>query len=138
MASQKKYKNEGVDTEPVTFGSFLRQLREQNDLPLRAVAAAAGMDQAHLSKAELGQRLPTATQTEALARFFRQDPLEWEARRIAQKFHQDHSGNPAAVRAVLMLHTSRTAEDSASTAIPATPDKPRPPAGSGVTVLHAD
>ncbi len=96
------------------------------------------MDQAHLSKAELGQRLPTATQTEALARFFRQEPLEWEARRIAQKFRQDHSGNPAAVRAVLMLHTSRTAEDPASAAIPTTLDKPPPQAGSGVMVLHAD
>ncbi len=138
MASQKKYKNEGVDTEPGTFGSFLRQLREQSDLPLRAVAAAAGMDQAHLSKAELGQRLPTAAQTEALARFFRQDPLEWEARRIAQKFRQDHSGNPAAIRAVVMLQTSRTAEASASAEIPAVADKPGPQAGSGVMVLHAD
>jgi transcriptional regulator with XRE-family HTH domain len=40
---------------------------QEKNLALREVAAAAGMDQAHLSKAELGQRLPTEEQVKALA-----------------------------------------------------------------------
>jgi transcriptional regulator with XRE-family HTH domain len=124
--------------EPTTFGGFLRQLREQRALPLRAVAAATGMDQAHLSKAELGQRLPTADQTGALARFFQQDPVEWEALRIAQKFRQDHSGNPAAARAVLMLHTGRGSEKIPPSTAPVVVEEPEPPPDNGVMILHAD
>lgn len=125
----------GYGLEPDSFGYFLRQLREQRGLPLREVAAAVEMDQAHLSKAELGQRLPTATQTEALARFFRQDPVEWEARRITQKFRQDHSGNPAAARAVLMLQGGRHSIQPKSTSMEAGPAEPP---DNSVIILHAD
>jgi transcriptional regulator with XRE-family HTH domain len=133
MASIKLYKNTNPTPPSASFGGFLRRLREQRALPLRAVAAATGMDQAHLSKAELGQRLPTAAQTEALARFFRQDPVEWEARRIAQKFRQDHSDNPAAARAVLLLHTGGDVE-----AVPPNTGEPAAPADRSVMILHAD
>lgn len=86
------------------FGEWLRGLREERRLPLRVVAAAAEMDQAHLSKIELGQRLPTVEQTAALARFFQLDPLQAEARRIAEKFRQEHARNPAAAQALLILN----------------------------------
>ncbi len=49
------------------LGEWLRELREQRDLPLRAVADAADMDLAHLHKIEVGQRLPTEEQTIRLA-----------------------------------------------------------------------
>src|SRR4051812_22712050 len=57
MARQRK--------APPSLGEWLRQMREGKELPLRVVAAAAEMDQAHLSKAELGQRLLTAEQAAA-------------------------------------------------------------------------
>jgi HTH-type transcriptional regulator, competence development regulator len=98
MARQRK--------APLTLGEWLRQIRESKDLPLRVVAAAAEMDQAHLSKAELGQRLLTADQAAAIARFFKIDATEMEARRIAEKFRSEHADNPAALQAVQMLHES--------------------------------
>lgn len=88
------------------FGEWLRQLREERKLPLRAVAAAAEMDQAHLSKAELCQRLLTADQVAALAKFFKVDGTEMEARRIAEKFRMEHADNPAALQALQMLNDS--------------------------------
>ena len=98
MARQRK--------APPTFGEWLRQMREGKELPLRVVAAAAEMDQAHLSKAELGQRLLTAEQAAAIAKFFKVEPNEMEARRIAEKFRTEHADNPAALQAVQMLHES--------------------------------
>jgi transcriptional regulator with XRE-family HTH domain len=93
----------------VRFGEWLRGLRETKKVPLRVVAAAAEMDQAHLSKAELGQRLLTTEQASAIAKFFQVNETEMEARRIVEKFRTEHSDNPAAEQAVNMLH-----EDPAS------------------------
>lgn len=86
------------------FGAWLRELREARQLPLRIVAAAAEMDQAHLSKVELGQRLLTPTQAKAIAKFFGLDTTEFEARRIVEKFRIEHADNPAAETAIHMLH----------------------------------
>ena len=101
MARRKKT---GYAAATQTFGEWLRQMREKKGVPLRVVAAAADMDQAHLSKVELGQRVPTEKQTSALARYFGVDSHETEARRIAEKFHQDFADNPAAGKAVQMLN----------------------------------
>lgn len=89
---------------PLRFGEWLRGLREGKELPLRVVAAAAEMDQAHLSKVELGQRLLTAEQAAAIAKFFDVDANEIEARRIVEKFRLEHADNPAAEQAIQMLH----------------------------------
>lgn len=86
------------------FGEWLRGLRESKELPLRVVAAAAEMDQAHLSKAELGQRLLTAEQANSIAKFFGIAANEFEARRIVERFRLEHADNPAAEQAVNMLH----------------------------------
>ena len=85
------------------LGEMLRELRESQELPLRSVASAAEMDQAHLSKIELGQRLPTQAQAKALAKFFKIDPNELEALRIVEKFRSDYAGNPAAEQAINIL-----------------------------------
>ena len=101
MARQKK----ATYTVPSQrFGEWLRGLREGKELPLRVVAAAAEMDQAHLSKVELGQRLLTAEQAAAIAKFFDLDANEIEARRIVEKFRLEHADNPAAEQAIHMLH----------------------------------
>jgi len=101
MARQKKA---AYARAAKTFGEWLRQMREEKDVPLRVVAGAADMDQAHLSKIELGHRVPTEKQAAALARYFDVDSHEMEARRIAQKFRQDFADNPAAGTAVQMLN----------------------------------
>ena len=106
MASHKKATHAAA---PQRFGEWLRGLREAKELPLRAVAAAAQMDQAHLSKVELGQRLLTTGQAAAIAKFFALDANEFEARRIVEKFRLEHADNPAAEQAINMLH-----EDPAS------------------------
>lgn len=101
MARQKKAT---AGASGLRFGEWLRSHRETRGLPLREVAAAAKMDQAHLSKAELGQRLLTSDQAAAVAKFFAIDPTEIEARRIAEKFRLEHANNPAAEKAIIMLH----------------------------------
>lgn len=101
MARPKKT---GYAAPTQTFGEWLRQMREEKDVPLRVVAAAADMDQAHLSKIELGHRIPTEKQAVAIARYFGVDSHDMEARRIAEKFHQDFADNPAAGKAVQMLN----------------------------------
>lgn len=88
---------------PVRLGEWLRQLREQGGLPLREVADAAGMDLAHLQKIELGQRLPTEDQTTRLAKFFKLDEKETQARRIAEKFQHEFAEHPAAKDAIGIL-----------------------------------
>ncbi len=87
----------------VTFGQWLRTLREDMDLPLRAAAAAADMDQASLSKAELGQRLLTKEQVEKLAKLYKVNKTNAEARLMVEKFRQAEEKNPAAARHALML-----------------------------------
>jgi len=90
-------------SQPPRFGEWLRELRVAKDVPLRTVAAAADMDQAHLSKIELGQRVPTEEQTAKLARFFGLNETETHARRIAEKFRQEFQDNPRAVREAIYL-----------------------------------
>ena len=91
-------------SRPPRFGEWLRQLRVAKGVPLRTVAAAADMDMAHLSKIELGQRLPTEEQTTKLAKFFGTSETETQARRMAEKFHQETHDNPrAAHEAVCIL-----------------------------------
>ncbi len=94
----------GYKTAIPSFGEWLRQMREERNVPLRVVAAAAEMDQAHLSKAELGQRLLTAQQAAAIARYFKVDAAEMEARRIAEKFRTEYADNPSAAQAIQILH----------------------------------
>ena len=94
----------GTDApQPVRLGRWLRELREQRGLPLRAVADATDMDLAHLHKIEQGRRLPTEEQANRLAKFFKLDETETQARRIAEKFRQEFGDNPAVADAIGIL-----------------------------------
>jgi HTH-type transcriptional regulator, competence development regulator len=86
------------------LGVWLRQLREERELPLRAVAEEGDMDLAHLHKIEQGQRLPTEEQMTRLARFFRLDQTDAQARRIAEEFRRYYADNPAAPQALQILN----------------------------------
>lgn len=85
------------------FGEWLRELRQSKGLALREVAAAVGMDQAHLSKAELGQRLPTEEQVKSLATLFDLKPQDMEARRLAEKLMRELEESPAGAAAFNIL-----------------------------------
>jgi len=86
------------------FGDWLRQLRREEQLTLREVAARVEMDQAILSKIELGQRVPTPEQTRHLAKFFRVEEREMQAHLIAEKFRQEHrEDRPTARQAIYIL-----------------------------------
>jgi transcriptional regulator with XRE-family HTH domain len=104
MASQRKTIPLYRQPRPNRLGTWLRELRQNKELALREVAAAVEMDQAHLSKVELGQRVPTDKQAAALARYFSIDPHQVEARRIAEKFCNDYSGNSAVATAIQILN----------------------------------
>jgi len=52
-----------------TFANKLNQLRLQNELLLRQVAAAIEVDTSKVSKFESGERFPTREQIEKLATF---------------------------------------------------------------------
>jgi transcriptional regulator with XRE-family HTH domain len=80
---------------------MLRELREDKQLPLWKAAHAAGMDSTSLSKIELGQRFPTASQTAELAKFFGVSATELESMRMAERFLNDNSHNPAAAALAL-------------------------------------
>jgi predicted nucleotidyltransferase len=54
-----------------SLGETLRKLREENELPLRTVAAFLDIDQAILSKIERGHRKPTRKQVVKLAGYFK-------------------------------------------------------------------
>jgi transcriptional regulator with XRE-family HTH domain len=106
MASQvmARHKKQNYSVVSQRFGDWLRGFRELKQLPLRVVAAVAEMDQAHLSKVELGQRLLTSEQASAIAKFYEIDPNEIEARRIVERFRLEHANNPAAEQAINMLY----------------------------------
>lgn len=60
----------------VTIGEKLRQLREQNNLPLRKVAAVLDIDVAILSKMERGERKLTKEIVLKLAEIYKQNANE--------------------------------------------------------------
>lgn len=54
-----------------SFGAIIKKLREQNELPLRTVAAYLDIDQAILSKIERGQRKSSRDLVISLANYFK-------------------------------------------------------------------
>jgi HTH-type transcriptional regulator, competence development regulator len=103
MASHKKAAPLYRQNKPLRLGAWLRELRQKKNLALREVAAAVKMDQAHLSKAELGQRIPTAEQVARLAVFFKVPAGQMEGRRVAEKVMQEIAASSAAEQALSIL-----------------------------------
>jgi HTH-type transcriptional regulator, competence development regulator len=103
MASRKKSSALYLQPPPLRFGAWLRALRGSKGLALREVASAIEMDQAHLSKAELGQRVPTADQVTRLATFFGVSETQMEARRVAEKALQEIESSPLGQEALCII-----------------------------------
>lgn len=99
-----------------TLAAWLRSLREQRDVPLRIVAAAVDMDSTLLSKLELGTRLPTDAQAEALARHYKVAPDEMRRRVVAARILDQFGDDPALHGAISIVREE------------AAPSNPPPPA----------
>ena len=97
-----------------TFPAWLRGLREKRDVPLRVVAAAADMDSTLLSKIELGDRLPTDAQADALARYYKVPADEMRSRLVAGRILQQFGDDPMLHDAISIVRE----ETSASAAPP--------------------
>ena len=63
-----------------SFGSYIRNLRESKEIPIRKVAAVLDIDQSTLSKFERGERLPKEKILPKIAEFFQ---VELEEIRLA-------------------------------------------------------
>ena len=60
----------------MTFGEYIREIREEKQLLLREVASQMNIDTALLSKIERGTRLARKEQAEALAKALKQNKSE--------------------------------------------------------------
>ncbi|MEP2025827.1 MAG: helix-turn-helix transcriptional regulator [Reichenbachiella sp.] len=72
-----------------SFGEYIRNLREQKEIPIRKVAAALDLDQSTLSKFERGERLPPEKIIPELAAYFE---VELEEMRLS--YFSDKVLNP--------------------------------------------
>ena len=68
-----------------TFGSYIRKLREYNNMPLRKLAAHLDIDQSTLSKIETNQRQPTKEMIPILAKVFKVDIKELKVKYLSEK-----------------------------------------------------
>ena len=70
----------------MTFGEYIREIREKQQLLLREVASQMNIDTALLSKIERGTRMARKEQAEALAKVLKQNKNEllqfWMADKI--------------------------------------------------------
>lgn len=70
----------------MTFGEYIREIREEKQLLLREVASQMNIDTALLSKIERGTRIARKEQAEALAKVLKQNKNEllqfWMADKI--------------------------------------------------------
>lgn len=70
----------------MTFGEYIREIREEKQLLLREVASEMNIDTALLSKIERGTRIARKEQVEALAKALKQNKNEllqfWMADKI--------------------------------------------------------
>lgn len=68
-----------------TFGEYIRKLREDNEMPLRKLAAQLDIDQSTLSKIETNQRQPTKEMIPILAKVFKTDIKELKVKFLSEK-----------------------------------------------------
>lgn len=83
-----------------SLSEIIRDLRAQNGLLLRQVAAEIEIDQALLSKIERGDRLPTRNQVIRLAGFYKIDPNELLIALISDKLVHELRNEELAISAM--------------------------------------
>jgi transcriptional regulator with XRE-family HTH domain len=78
----------------VSFGSYLKHIREQKKIPQRKVAHRLDIDTSTLSKIELGERQVTISMIEGLAEILGLDYKELQIKFISEKILQDFNTQP--------------------------------------------
>jgi len=78
----------------VSFGSYLKHIREQKNIPQRKVAHRLDIDTSTLSKIELGERQVTISMIEGLAEILGLDYKELQIKFISEKILQDFNDQP--------------------------------------------
>jgi len=78
----------------ITFGSYLKQIREQRKLPQRKVAHRLDIDTSTLSKMELGERQINVSMIEGLADALGLDFKELQIKFISEKILHDFKSQP--------------------------------------------
>ena len=73
----------------MTFGSYLKQIREQKKIPQRKVAHRLDIDTSTLSKMELGERQINVSMIEGLADALGLDYKELQIKFISEKILHD-------------------------------------------------
>ncbi|MEI7503085.1 MAG: helix-turn-helix transcriptional regulator [Paludibacter sp.] len=72
-------------TNNITFGEYIRTLRENANLPLRKVAAELDIDSSTLSKIEKNERNANEQIIEGISRIFQINKSELKARYLSDK-----------------------------------------------------
>ncbi len=78
----------------VSFGSYLKQIREQKKIPQRKVAHRLDIDTSTLSKMELGERQINVSMIEGLADALGLDYKDLQIKFISEKIINDFSSQP--------------------------------------------
>jgi len=78
----------------VSFGSYLKQIREQKKIPQRKVAHRLDIDTSTLSKIELGERQITISMIEGLADALGLDYRDLQIKYISEKILKDFNNQP--------------------------------------------
>lgn len=83
-----------------TIGGKLRKLREENELPLRKVAAFLDIDVAILSKMERGERPLSKEVVMKLAKIYKHDAVELTVLFLSQKIIDEVGEEDLALKAM--------------------------------------
>lgn len=78
----------------MSFGSYLKHIRQQKKIPQRKVAHRLDIDTSTLSKMELGERQITISMIEGLADALGLDYRELQIKFVTEKIMQDFKGQP--------------------------------------------
>ncbi len=84
------------------IGEKLRKLREENELPLRKVAALIDIDVAILSKMERGERPLTKEVVNNLAKIYKYDEEELTILFLSQKILNEIGNEDLALKAMMV------------------------------------
>jgi len=83
-----------------SLGAAIKQLREEQNIPLRKVAAYIDIDQAILSKIEHGTRRPKREQVVELAKYFKVDEKPLLIKWLSGKILEEVDGDEFAIDAL--------------------------------------
>jgi transcriptional regulator with XRE-family HTH domain len=97
-----------------SFGETIRNLRLQQNVPLRVVAAVVEIDSTLLSRFELGERFPTDEQIKRFSEYFRLPLEELSAQVIADRIIAAYGNDSVTMKAASIVQERIAAYDDLS------------------------